>query len=110
MLMSSPTARSLKFLRDHGYKAEVVEKWNQFSRTRKDLFNFIDIVAVGSTMGVLGVQTTSTSNMSNRVKKVLATPEYLIWKHAGNQVVVHGWSKKGAKGKRKTWQLKVVIL
>jgi hypothetical protein len=33
----TPTQRSLAALRELGYLVEVVEKWNSFTRTRKDL-------------------------------------------------------------------------
>jgi hypothetical protein len=34
----SPTARSLAHLRELGYKARVVEKWNPWAKVRQDLF------------------------------------------------------------------------
>ena len=36
----TPTQRSLAALRELGYLVEVVEKWNSFTRTRKDLMSF----------------------------------------------------------------------
>lgn len=104
--MATPTSRTLAYLRKQGYTAEVVEKWNPFSRTRKDLFNFADIVAIGSS--TVGVQCTSTGNMSARVKKIIAEPKARIWLEAGNTIFVIGWSKKGAKGKRKVWTERIV--
>lgn len=96
--MASPTQRTLKSLRDDGYTAEVVEKWNAFARIRQDLFGIIDIVAVKPGIaGVLGVQTTSYSNVSARIKKALENKILPIWVGAGNRFVVHGW-KKGLRG------------
>jgi len=109
--MASPTARSLKWLRDQGYTAEVVEKWNQYSRTRRDLFNFGDILAfLPDVIGCLMVQATTTPNISARLKKMEGIENVEKWKLAHNQVVVHGWAKRGERGKRKKWQLKIVIL
>lgn len=90
--MSSPTQRSLKKLRDEGYKAAVTEHWNPFAKIRQDLFGIIDIVAVraGNT---LGVQTTSYSNMSARVKKILGNEVYPDLKAAGWKIICHGWRK-----------------
>lgn len=38
-------ARTLKLLRDQGYTAEIVERFNTFSHTRKDFCGFADILA-----------------------------------------------------------------
>jgi hypothetical protein len=42
----TPTQRSLKALRELGYLVEVVEKWNSFTRTRKDLWGWADLLAI----------------------------------------------------------------
>lgn len=106
-MASGPASRSLKHLRDNGYTAQVVERWNQFARVRQDLFGCIDIVAIKSDLnGVYGVQTTSTGNMSARVEKIKQEPIMRLWLEAGNTLVVHGWAKRGKAGKRKLWTLK----
>ena len=66
----SPTQRTLKWLRDAGYLAEVVEKWNVHARIRQDLFGAIDIVASSPECPILGVQCTSDSNFAARLKKL----------------------------------------
>lgn len=124
--MSSPTQRSLKALRDTGYRAQVVEKYNQFARVRQDLFGIIDIVAIkpkhlfecidcesyacdrcdgcGYTITpaqTLGVQTTSYSNMSARIKKIKEAEAFPDLLAAGWIIVVHGWRKN----KSKRWEL-----
>lgn len=61
--MSSPTALSLRHLRERGYAAEVVERWLDLpgKRIRRDLFRCIDIVAAHGPLGIiLGVQAAST--------------------------------------------------
>ena len=111
--MSSPTSRSLKLLKDEGKLAEVVERWNAFTKQRKDFLGFIDILAVDpSTKTTWGIQCTSTGNMNARINKICTEcNEYAtIWINAGNSIEVIGWSKKGAKGKRKTWQSKRKII
>lgn len=106
--MTSPTQRSLAQLRKDGCCAQVVERYNAFAHIRIDLFGFIDIVSINANQsGVTGIQTTSTGNMSARVLKILAIPEARTWLKCGNKIFVHGWSKKGAAGKRKTYQLKI---
>ena len=64
----TPTQRSLAALRELGYLVEVVEKWNSFTRTRKDLWGWADLLAIRRGE-VLAVQVTS-EGVANRVKKV----------------------------------------
>lgn len=106
--MSSPTQRTLKKLRQDGYIVEVVERWNQYAGIRQDLFGVIDVVGVHAAFpGVLGVQTTSASNMSARRKKILASHEAHVWVQAGNTLVIHGWKKTIPQGKvRAVYELK----
>lgn len=91
--MTSPTQRSLKYLRDNGWEPEVVEKYNSFARIRIDLFGFLDILAVKGDV-TLGVQTTSYSNMSARRTKILESENYKKLKQANWKIHVHGWKKK----------------
>lgn len=106
--MPSPTSRSLKNLRERGYICQIVEKFNMFSKKRIDLFGFIDILCIKEgEPGTLGVQTTTTGNINARITKAEALQEYHTYL-TGNKVEFHGWSKKGAKGKRKTWQVKII--
>ena len=67
--MSSPTQRTLKMLRDCGWKCQVVERWNSFAKIRIDLFGIIDIVAL-TDKGIVGVQATAGSSHSARLKKI----------------------------------------
>lgn len=104
--MSSPTTRSLKKLRDAGYMAEVVERFNRFAGPhgiRQDLFNFIDIVAVKGN-DTLGIQTTTQSGVSKRIAKICALQSADSWLHGSSRrILVHGWAKRGPRGKRKVW-------
>jgi len=105
----SPTTRSLKLLRDRGYLPAVVERFNHFAKIRQDLYGFIDLVAIKEgTTGVLGIQTTTGSNLLKRIKKSQQRPELIVWLKAGNRFILHGWRKGGARGKRKTWRVKEI--
>ncbi len=105
--MASPTSRTLEHMRERGYLAQVVEKWNPFAKIRQDLFGCIDIVAVREvrTHGfaivspgqTIGIQATSTGNIGARVKKSIALPGLLTWLLAGNHFWVCGWSKSDRK-------------
>jgi len=88
-----------------GYTAEVVERWIPRTKTRRDLFGCIDIVAVHEYHGILGVQATTTGNMSARIKKSMAEPRLYAWLLAGGKFAVWGWAKRGPRGKRKLWTL-----
>jgi hypothetical protein len=90
--MTSPSQRSLKHVRTNGYTAQVVERWNAFARVRQDLFGFIDIVAI-KPGAILGVQATSYSNISARVKKILSNESTRTWLLSGGIIEVHGWRK-----------------
>jgi predicted AAA+ superfamily ATPase len=93
----SPTQRTLKRLREAGYHAEVVEKYNSFSRTRKDFLNIIDVIAIKESE-ILGVQTTSGSNVNARQKKCENEPLLKDWEKAGGKFEIHGWRKLKKKG------------
>ena len=99
----TPTQRSLKHLRDNGYHAEVVEKWNHITKTRKDLWGVADILAIRDGE-ILAVQTTSSSNVSARVKKIAESEIVPLIRSAGVGLLVHGW-RKNAKGR---WELRIV--
>jgi len=93
-MATSPTQLTLRRLRDAGYLAAVVEKWNQHARIRQDLFGFADVIAArADKAGVLLVQTTTVSNQSKRLAKLLAIPAVAVVLQAQNRIQVHGWKK-----------------
>ena len=111
MAKTSPTQRSLAYLRKGGYIVAIAEKYNYFIHTRTDLFNWIDLCAIHPGKGeIVGVQTTSTSNLSARIKKAMALDAFKVWLQCGGKAVFHGWAKRGARGKRKLWTLKEKII
>ena len=88
----SPTQRSLKHLRDQGYRVAIVEHWNAHARIRQDLFGFIDLLAIRGSE-TLAVQTTSRGNVSARVQKIADSEAVIDVRRAGWRIVVHGWGK-----------------
>lgn len=106
----TPTARSLAECRKRGWPSTVVEKWIPQTRRRLDVFGFGDILALDGQPGSLLVQATSGSNVSSRVTKILTECRALAqtWLAAGNRIEVWGWAKKGPRGARKLWTLRVV--
>lgn len=92
---ASPTVRSLALLRSRGYLAEVVEKRLPHCFITKDLFGFIDILAIRRGE-VLGVQTTSGDNVSHRIEKIAESETVGRVREAGISIHVHGWRKNAA--------------
>ena len=92
----TPTQRSLIYLREQGYLCEVVEKWNSFTKTRKDLWGWCDILAIREGE-ILAVQVTA-AGVSSRVKKIMESDTLPIVRKAGVRIEVHGW-RKNVKGR-----------
>ena len=110
-MASKPTQRTLAYLRKEGYTVAIAEKYNSFIKVRQDLFGWIDICAIHpKKKGVLGVQTTSTSNLPTRITKAKALDSLKVWLQAGNIAEFHGWAKRGPRGKRKLWTLKKQVI
>ena len=107
----TPTSRSLKFLRDDGWTAEVVEIFNSFTKQRKDLFGFADIIAVKDGEKPMLVQTTSGSNFTARRTKILEHEKYPLVQSSFT-IVVHGWRKLKLKrgGKAMRWRCRVEVM
>ena len=101
-MATSPTQLSLKLMKERGFLCEITERWNPFAKIRQDLFQFIDILCLAEGQ-VVGVQTTSYSNMSARVKKIREHANFQRVHDAGIKVVVQGWHKKDNR-----WQVREV--
>lgn len=93
---TSPTARTLKVLREEGTLAQVVERWNPYAKVRVDLWGFVDILAIRGNETV-GIQVTSASNHSARVKKIMDSPLSVKLILAGWILEVRSWGKKKGK-------------
>ena len=100
----SPTQLSLRYLRKSGYQVAIAEYWFQppgmSHGRRRDLFGFIDLVAVGH-MELLMVQTTSHANARSRINKIkgedcVAAAQEMV-KVPGVQIHVHGWKRTDSK-------------
>jgi hypothetical protein len=103
--MTSPTARTLAELRRNGYVAGVVETWVPVANVRRDFLGIIDVIGVQAGLPVLGVQCTSASNVSARLKKAKALPGLRAWLAAGCLFQVWGWYQREGK-----WRLRKVAL
>jgi hypothetical protein len=122
---TTPTARSIAWLRKRGMQADVVERWipaapekcpacrQVKNRKRRDHFGIADIVAYDRTY-TTWIQATSGTNVAARVKKLLGdrllVERLRIWLNGRRLLEIHGWSKRGAAGKRKLWALRRVTI
>lgn len=98
MAKITPTQRTLKYMRDKGYRCWIVEYFNPWVKRRLDLWNCIDILCIGHGE-TIAIQTTSTG-VAARVKKIRENEYFPIMLESGWKVVVHGWSKN-TKGEMK---------
>lgn len=91
--MTSPTSRTLNYLRRDGYQVAVVEKWVPRAEVRSDLWRFADVLAVHPVRReFLLVQVTTRGNMSSRLSKSRVQPELAVWLETGGRFEVHGWA------------------
>ena len=100
----SPTQRSLAYLREQGYRCWIVERYCHYSKRRIDLWNCIDILAIGNGE-TIGVQTTSRGNVAARVKKIEENEYYPELIKSGWKIHCHGWGRL-----KSGWTLKLVEL
>ena len=99
-MANSFNTKTIKHLESLGYVSQVCETWNYYAKKKKDLFGFVDLIALNPELKrVLGVQLTSRSNVSARVKKILKerANEAKIWLRSGNYIVIFGWNDSKPK-------------
>lgn len=112
MAKTSPTQRTLAWLRERGAQAAVVEKWIPQTMQRKDVWGFGDILVCDDLPGALLIQCTSGANMAARVTKIREECGEAArrWLAAGNRIQVVGWRKvsKERGSKLKVWRERVV--
>jgi hypothetical protein len=90
--VSSPTARTLAYLRRSNYVADVAERFIPHVNRKRDLLGFADVVAVRrGEPGVLAVQATTRGHVADRLRRCQARPELRTWLAAGNRFEVWGW-------------------
>lgn len=96
----TPTQRTIKYLRDQGIECGVVERWIPIKNhpgggVRRDLFNIIDIVALGE-HGIIGIQSTGQA-FAKHDRTILSEPMALKWIEKGGHLILIGWTKKKRK-------------
>lgn len=103
--MVTTTARSKRYFEKKGFIVAHVEKFNHYTMRRIDVFGFGDLLVSMPGFGFALVQCTTTAHLAEREAKIRAESRAFIFMESGGRILLHGWAKKGPRGKRKTWQL-----
>jgi len=110
----SPTSRTLEYIRQQGWVADIVEQWNPYAGKfgqRKDMFGFGDIVAMGE-KSIIAIQSCGNS-FSEHNKKITkdekVAPNALLWIENGGRLLLIAWRKVKLKrgGKAMRWQPRI---
>ena len=113
MSKAKPRQWSMEQMRKDGYITGITEFFNSHTKRRKDLFGFIDFIAVGSGRCV-GVQCCARSSIGSHRRKILEEcgEAAFEWLRSGNEIQIHGWDRideplKTKEGHRVRRRLKV---
>lgn len=121
-MASAPLQRSKAWLEDKGWHVWITEVWNSWAHIRQDLFGLIDFVAIRhDAKGVWGINACEDNGaVSEHIKKYLNGYDHPkkgrmppnihlpVWLSCGNRFSIFGWGKRGDRGCRKVWTLRVV--
>lgn len=114
---------TLRWIREQGLICDKAEYWNAYAGKfgqRKDLFGFIDIVALSPDKGIIGIQSTSAGCHSGHRAKIQnseCTENAIEWLKCGKgktKIWLISWGKKlvkrGGKARRWTPRLEEITL
>ncbi len=109
---TSPVERTLAEFRKRGIQSGIVERFIRGGRIafRKDLFGFIDIIALEPGRGIVGVQVTGDDFAAHRKKIVQEkAQEACNWLAAGGKIDLWAWRKVRKPGTKKQmiWQPRI---
>lgn len=93
---ASPTQRTMQFFHKLEWEIWPAEYWCKFSNKRRDLGGFIDLVLLHEQRKLhVGLQVTTYSNVSARVKKIKTQRRRQArkWIYTGGAVQVWGWKE-----------------
>ena len=105
----SPLSRTLAWAKAQGWKTWIAERYIAAIRLKQDLYGLFDATALRpGTPGITGLQATTSSNVAAHLDKMLANDILPLWLECGNGAILIGWSKRGARGKRKLWTSRII--
>jgi len=100
------TRASTKHLEAEGWTVACVETRIPHTFITRDLWNFADLICMSPSRGIMLVQVTGGTGMSNfnaRVAKVRAEARAGLWLASGGRIQVHTWNtQKGTKERKLT--------
>ena len=113
-MATSPTQRTIRYLKDSGGIPGIVERFNAHIGPfgiRQDLFGFIDIVNIDPEEGIQAIQSCG-QGFSTHIKKMTEERNEAMYewlKHATVQLI--GWRKVKLKrgGKATRWKPRIAI-
>jgi hypothetical protein len=85
-----PETRTIRALQAAGYLAQKVEQQIHGTHIKRDLFGFLDVLAIRGDE-ILGVQATSLSHVSDRIKKIEDHENLPAVRKANISIQVWGW-------------------
>ena len=116
-MATSPTQRTLKYLKDLGYITDIVERWIPIPSVpgggnRKDFLGIIDILAIDKEEGrLIGVQSTGQAFKDHYVKITTEGREMAsLWLSLPcTELHLYGWRKVKKKrgGKQMIWSPRI---
>ena len=88
--------------------SEALMRQKKNPGVRKDLFGFIDVLALSVDEGLIAIQCTTRPNMGARVTKIRTQclDEANAWICSGGRIEVWGWYRTDKKIERRNWHVK----
>ncbi len=101
--MPTSLTLSTKILRDEGITHTIVEHRHHITRRKRDLFGFIDIVALLPVVGILGIQC-GIGDRQLHLRKISGPKRDVAeaWLYAGGRIEVWTWSRVRRTPRSKT--------
>ena len=116
--------RSKAYLEEKGFHVWIVEVWNSWTHTRRDLYGLCDLVAIRHAReGIWGINAAEDNGaVQEHVKKYLngwldpkkgqqpPNPHLPVWLSGKNRFSIFGWGKRSSdgRGSRKVWTLRIM--
>ena len=97
-----PRQWSMEMMRKSEYLTGITEFFNSHTNRRKDLFGFIDFIAIGNGK-CIAVQCCARSGISSHRRKIIEDCHDAAtkWIESGNSIEIHGWDRTKERLKSK---------
>lgn len=106
-MATSSNQRSSNECRKRGWIPSIVEKFVVQIHHRFDCWGILDLVALSKDFnGIIGIQATDHHRYEEHLTMLKRHPHAKLFVEQGNTLLLWSWAKRGARGKRKMWELK----